>query len=229
VDTARLSAELATLFPTGVVAAELFGQVGPEVLRPEELQVTTHYAPKRMADFAGGRLCARLALAQLGWSDYALLPRADRVPSWPSALTGSITHTEGYCGAVAACLSDVRSIGVDCERIGAISAEIWDQIFRPAEQAALRELPNEQQDARAALIFAAKEAFYKCQYSLTGDWVGFEEVEIATEGGSQLAACGSFQVRPQQALRFQSLCPAMPQGRFLQRGHFMVAGIAVPT
>jgi 4'-phosphopantetheinyl transferase EntD len=223
---AQLSVELAALFPPGVVAAELTGNAPGSVLSAAELQFISHCADKRIQDFTAGRACAHRALGELGITGFSLLSSKDRAPIWPASITGSITHTEGYRAAVVAHERDLRSLGVDCESVGAVDAELWSRICHPVELARLAQLEVSLQQRQAALIFAAKEAFYKCQYPLTKQWVGFEDVVI--EPAAWPADWGAFRVLPQKPLGLDAaLVTALP-GRFLFRNPWAIAGIAVP-
>jgi 4'-phosphopantetheinyl transferase EntD len=221
---ARQSASLQGLFPGGVVAAELAGVVPEGLLTESEAQVISHCAPKRIGDFAAGRLCARVAMAEFGVLDYSLLPGADRQPLWPEGLCGSITHTEGYSAAVVTRRLSFRALGVDCERIAAVHAELWPRILGEAERSCLRQLPQPLQATAAALMFAAKEAFYKCQYPLTAEWLEFEDIHI--ESADWARTSGVFSIRPQRRLRLQAL-PGAIEGRFRVHAPYVSCGAAL--
>ena len=99
---ATLSPALAGLFPPGVVATELRETGDPHLLLPAEARYLGRAVPKRIGEFAAGRLCARRGLAEFGVVDFAVEMAADRQPIWPAALVGSITHTAGFCASVIA-------------------------------------------------------------------------------------------------------------------------------
>jgi 4'-phosphopantetheinyl transferase EntD len=225
VSAARLAPEVAALFPGGVVAAELVGDGDPGQLSQQERQALVRAAPKRLKEFAAGRQCAQLALAQLGIKGFPLLPGKDRQPQWPEGITGSITHTEGYCAAVVARRSAVQSLGVDCEVIEAVHEDLWARICGAGELAWLKRLPAGQRTACAALVFAAKEGFYKCQYPLTGEWLDFTAVGI--ELTEPDAPCGEFRVVPQRPLKLEA-CACFPlAGRFRFHESWVSAAIAL--
>ena len=92
---ATLSATFAGLLPAGVVAAELRTPGDPSLLEPEEALAVANAVPKRVQEFAAGRLCARRALAEFGVVDFPVRAARDRQPIWPEFLVGSITHTRG--------------------------------------------------------------------------------------------------------------------------------------
>jgi 4'-phosphopantetheinyl transferase EntD len=74
--------------------------------------------------------------------------------------------------------SGVSALGVDIERMGRVVPELWPQLMRDEELSRLQTLSARERDVSATLIFSAKEAFYKAQYSLTGTWVDFGDAAI---------------------------------------------------
>lgn len=140
-------------------------------LFPEERASLAKAVDKRRAEFGTARVCARRALARLGYAPQPLVPNKDRSPVWPQGVVGSITHTRGYCGVVVALDSAFVSLGVDAEQDKTLSPDIIDMICTASERARLFERD-------AVVYFAAKEAFYKCQYPLTRQYLGFHDVEL---------------------------------------------------
>jgi 4'-phosphopantetheinyl transferase EntD len=224
---AQLSAELAGLFPRGVIAAELTVPAPRELLTAAELQLIAHCAPKRIQDFAAGRACAHRVLGELGIRDFSLLAGEQREPLWPAAIVGSITHTYGYGAAVVARQRDLQGVGLDCEVIDSVDEELWSRICTPAESEQLAQLPPAGRGRQAALIFAAKEAFYKCQFPLTREWVGFEDVLI--EPLDPLLATGSLRIIPQKKLPLEAGIVARLVSRFQFRGPWVITAVAAPN
>ena len=221
----ELCAELAALFPSGAVAAQLQGSTPPGHLSQDEIHAVSHCSENRIRDFYAGRSCARRALRELGIEGFSLLPAKDRQPVWPAGITGSITHTEGYTAAVVTRQGSVRCLGVDSELISSVHEGLWPRICTPAEHEGLRGFASAGRGERAALIFAAKEAFYKSQFPLTGEWVGFADVAIELEeapGGG-----GVFVVTPQRPLLLLRQHRQSLTGRFRRHGEFVTAGIAL--
>lgn len=221
----ELSAELAALFPLGTVAAQLQGSTLAADLTQDEIIAVSHCSNKRISDFSAGRACARLALKELGIEGFSLLSAEDRQPVWPAGVTGSITHTDGYTAAVVIRQGRVRSVGVDSEAVGAVHEGLWPRVCTQTELESLRSFASTECAVRAALIFAAKEAFYKSQFPLTGEWLGFADVaiELAEEPGGG----GVFVVAPQRALRLPRQAEQGLSGRFRRHGEFVTAGIAL--
>ncbi len=220
----ELCPELAGLFPAGAVAAHLHGAALLKDLMPDEINSVSHCSEKRISDFSAGRACARLALKALGIEGFSLLSARDRQPIWPVGITGSITHTDGYTAAVVIRQGSVRCVGVDSELISSVHEGLWPRICTPAELASLRSAGAGSCE-RAALTFAAKEAFYKSQFPLTGEWVGFADVAIELEPVPDDG--GVFVVIPQRQLLLQVRGAQRLVGRFRRHGEFVTAGIAL--
>jgi 4'-phosphopantetheinyl transferase EntD len=175
---ARPAPWLAHLFSPGVAAAELREDADASLLYPVEAASCSGFAPKRIADFAGGRLCARRALADLGIAGFPIAVKADRSPRWPPGIAGSISHTAGYRCAVAAPEHLFGSIGIDVEIVGGVTPDIDALVFTPAESAFLSKLSGTECARAATIVFSAKEAFYKCQYAIASGWLDFHDVTI---------------------------------------------------
>lgn len=206
------SARIAALFPFAVAAAEVDGAGPPAPLYPGEGLHLRQAAPRRWRDFAAGRDCARHALARLGVAAAALLPQDDGGPRWPDGIAGSISHTEGLCGAVACRAGAGFSLGLDLERLAPLDADSVAAFATPAEQAWLDSLAPAEAARLAVALFSAKEAFYKCQHPLTGRWLEFHDV------GLQLRADG----RVELAAAPPGLDPARYAGRYrVEAGHVL--------
>ena len=217
---AQLSVQLGNLFPAGVVAVELLSEAPRTVLTEAESTSISRCAAKRISDFTRGRACARRGLAELGIRDFSLLAGEKREPLWPAGIVGSITHTTGFAAAVVARHGAIEALGIDCEVIESVGADLWERICTPAEQARLAQLPQAQARQQAALIFAAKEAFYKCQFPVSRAWVGFEDVTIEI-------SAGRFRVVPQVRLPVTDEWVASVQGRYEYREPWVVTGVSV--
>lgn len=221
----ELCAELAALFPAGAVAAHRHEFTSPCDLSQDEINFVSACSESRINDFLAGRACARLALKELGIEGFSLLSAKDRQPLWPAGITGSITHTDGYTAAVVIRQGSVRSVGVDSEVVGAVHEGLWPRICTPAELEDLRSFAGTGPDERAALTFAAKEAFYKSQFPLTGEWVGFQDVAIELQ--EEPGGGGVFVVAPQRKLLLPRPGERRLTGRFRRHGEFVTAGIAL--
>jgi len=195
---AQPSALVESLFPAGVAAAELRAPGDPALLDPDEALSVARAVPKRVAEFAAGRLCARSALARFGIASFALRAARDRQPLWPAGLVGSITHTQGFCAAVVGEHARFVGLGLDTENACAVSPDLWPSICIAEELAWIASLPAEQRTRAATLVFAAKEAVYKCQYPTTSERLSFSDLRIVPLEWAMLA--GSFDVEAQRQL-----------------------------
>lgn len=220
-DNLRVSRLLGGLFSCRVIAFEAREPIGPETLRAEEARYVRRAVAKRAGEFAAGRACARRALAELAIADFPLRVGADREPLWPEGITGSITHTAGFCGVVVARTTEAASLGVDAERRGAVHRRLWRQIATPPEIQWLGTLPAARAADMATLLFSAKEAFFKCQFPLTREWLNFSDVSVSVESGA-------LRIAPARPLALQALTPAPWAGRYALRDALVVAGFGLP-
>jgi 4'-phosphopantetheinyl transferase EntD len=217
-----LSVDLAALFPAGVVAMEMRETGDAASLRAEEAAFVAAAVPSRVREFAAGRLCARRAMAEFGVVDFPLRVANDRRPVWPDGLVGSITHTAGLCAAVVAERRLFQSVGLDSEVVGDVGEPLWRKICVAAEIDWLRSLPPAQRAAGAALIFSAKEAFYKCQYPLTGEPLTFQDVRVVATFG---CATGEFLIAPMRPMACAALTEDPLGGRFRFHEQFVTIGV----
>ncbi len=218
--------DLRNLFPPGALIAELRGPGDPAALFPEEAQSLQRAVLKRVQEFAAGRLCARRLLAEFGIDDFPIKVAKDRQPVWPDSLVGSITHTTGFCAAVAARKTHLRAVGIDSEVAGSVRQELWRGICTPHETAWLHSLPSAEQTRAATLIFSAKEAFYKCQFPLLQERLNFHDVSVAV--GSWGLARGAFEVRANRPLALARHATLALEGQYLFHEELVTTGIALP-
>ncbi len=210
---ARRSALLVELFPASTVAAyELRGPANPFMLLPEEAVACGTFRAKRLEEFTAGRLCARGALGELGLADYALRRSADGTPHWPEGIVGSITHTVGFCGAIAASRECFAGLGIDAEIVSRVTPDVWSQALTRDDVARICGLPSAERERAAATIFSAKEAFYKCQFCVTGAWLDYSDVSV--ELISEAAGHGTFLVRSATTTARRVIADFVARGRY---------------
>ena len=223
--SARLSAPLSELFPRSALTAELRGAGDPGALYPDEARHVRKAVRKRAEEFAAGRLCARLLLRELGIQNFAIEVGADRQPVWPKDLVGSITHTTGFCAAVIGRKTSLRSVGIDTEITGSVQPKLWRGICTPSETVWLRALPESERLAAATLIFSAKEAFYKCQFAVTQERLGFHDVAIELPAWGEKG--GAFKIVANRSIELERSAALTLHGRYLFHEQFITAGIAL--
>lgn len=190
----RASRTLDALLPSGVATAELLGAGDPALLLAGERKSLGLVQPKRVREFAAGRVCARHAAEQLGFSKTPIDARIDRRPRWPEPLIGSISHTDGFSVAAVGERRQFRAIGIDTEKHGRVSRDLWSYLFLPSETEWLETLPRRVQAELATSMFSAKETFFKCQYEVTSQWLEFTDIKLALAAGDLTTGC--FAVSP---------------------------------
>jgi 4'-phosphopantetheinyl transferase EntD len=218
---------LGSLFPPGVIVRERLDPGVAADLHPAEAECVSRAVPKRIAEFAAGRACARAALAEFGVRDFPLRAAPDRQPIWPDGFIGSITHTHGFCAAAVAARGTMLAIGLDTEIVGAPTADIWPVIARSEEMQWVQSLAVDAQPAAVTLLFAAKEAFYKCQYPLVAEWLDFHDMRVEAGRWGE-AAGGTFTVTAVRSIRFAQRASLPLEGHYLFHDGFVSAGVAVP-
>jgi 4'-phosphopantetheinyl transferase EntD len=221
----RRSLAIETLFPAGVIAAETRERGDVATLFAVEAESIVRAVPKRAQEFAAGRSCARRALAEFGVPPVALAMASDRQPVWPEGFVGSITHTDGFCAAVAAERNRVAALGIDTEVVGSVTTEVWPTICTRTETAWLYSLPIAVRAAAVTLVFAAKEAFYKCQYPMTDEWLDFHDLEVKPPAWN--LERGEFTVTPTRRIAVQADAQRRFVGRYAFHERYVSTGIAL--
>jgi 4'-phosphopantetheinyl transferase EntD len=98
----------------------------------------------------------------------------------------------------------------------------WRYICTPRETAWMQSLPPDQQQPCAALIFSAKESFYKCQFTFTQTFLGFQDVVIVPDLGRK-----RFEVRYAADAPGGFRLPGELQGRFGFHGPYVCTGVII--
>ena len=183
---------LSGVVPSPVASAELYDDPPQLTPLPEEEPLIARSVAKRRNEFITVRYCARQALGELGLPPVPILKGDKGEPCWPDGVVGSLTHCEGFRGAVVGRSTEVRSVGIDAEPHGVLPKGVLDAISLPAERAELGALPAGMHWDR--ILFCAKEATYKTWYPLTHRWLGFEDAHI-TFSVDATGAGGAFESR----------------------------------
>lgn len=214
---------LPRLFPAGVATAEGDPACFQNALPLEEEAAAREVSALRRRDFTAGRNCARRALEGLGHPAAPLPAGANRIPRWPAGVSGCIAHTRGYCGAAVAHRTQTCAIGLDIERCDRLQPATYRRICTDAERAWLEAQAPDRVQAWATLLFSAKECLYKCQYPLTGAYLGFRDVQLRVH-----AEAGEFRV---ESWPLDERLPWMRglHGRFVFAGPFVFTGLWAPA
>jgi len=171
-----LSSALGCLLPEGVEhAVDVIPKqaIFEYVVEEERLSTAGGY---RKCEFTAGRACARAALEKAGFSRGPILPDADGVPLWPEGALAAISHSRGYCAAIASRTSDYRTLGLDLEKTNRLSPAAIRRTVHPSEQ-----LYVQDDQKKASLIFCAKEAFFKAQFPVWQTHANFHDLELEVD------------------------------------------------
>lgn len=181
------------LLAPGLFGAEMEDSGQPLPLHPREAMLVAGAAHKRRRDFALGRACAHDALAALGHGHAVIGMDEAGAPLWPPGVVGSITHTKGYAAALVGAAWHFAGVGVDAERVGAVTEDLWPRLFDVVECDYLRALDSTGRQLVATLFFSAKEACYKA-WAMKGA-LEFREIHVVLDG------CGFIATRSAEHLR----------------------------
>ncbi len=162
-----------------LVFAELYADPPDLAALPEEEPLIARSVAKRRNEFVTVRHCARVAMESLGVAPAPILKGDRGEPQWPAGVVGSLTHCEGYRGAVVGSSTAVRSVGIDAEPHGTLPDRVLEAVSLPSERREIAGLPGSLHWDR--ILFCAKEATYKAWFPLTGRWLGFEDAHITFE------------------------------------------------
>lgn len=181
-----------------------------ELLPAERACLSERAVDSRRRDFTAGRVCARRAMTALGVSPVALPAAPDRSPVWPTGVVGAITHTAGYCAAVAARAGEIRSVGIDAEGHRELNVGVRRLICLPEEQERCARLPVG--TSWPAVLFSAKETVYKVWHPVVGTWLDFHDalVDLDPDAGTFTARIAPARLDAAPLAR----PPALVTGRF---------------
>jgi 4'-phosphopantetheinyl transferase EntD len=172
------------ILPTGVVAAEAYGDRLDVSLFPDEEAALHRAVEKRRREFRTGRACAREALEGLGLPAVPIPSGRRGEPCWPHGIVGSITHCDGYRACALGRTTDVATIGIDAEPNEPLPNGVLGLVARPEELLSIRSLFRVAPEVRwDRLLFSAKESLYKAWFPLMGRWLDFEDAAVDIDSG----------------------------------------------
>lgn len=213
---------LDALFPDGAKSVLSFACRRVAQLTEAEHRASALFAPRRLDEFRHGRDCARRALARLGVEPVGIPIGERRQPVWPPGIVGSISHAGDAAAAVVAKRAAILSLGLDIEPAVALEDALITRICLPGE--IRRELIGSERPGESAkLIFSMKEAVYKALWPVTGEFLGFHDVEVRIDrAGSGFAVVSHASACPPDvALRLE--------GRFCRVDEIIAAGVTLRT
>lgn len=163
-------------------AAEEAEALGRGVLLAEEREYAAGLPPMRRGTWIGGRVAARMALADLGADAGPIFSNDRGAPLFPDGTAGSISHKRHIAVALVARRTE-GYWGVDLEIDAPGKVDIATRVLTPAEQRELAALGDETRAHEVLLRFSAKEAIYKGLDPYVRRYVGFQEVAVQPEVG----------------------------------------------
>lgn len=172
--TAEIESRLDSLCPPGVHSAVSESAHNISPFNAAEAAQCADFSNSRRIEFLTSRQCARTALKEQGYSLAELTIDSMGVPQWPKGFTGSITHSRGLCGAVAAKTDASLCLGLDFERTGRLSSSAAKRVIHPLEASFAADY-----EQGAILLFSLKEAFYKAQFPVWAARANFQDLALS--------------------------------------------------
>lgn len=117
---------------------------------------------RRQREIIAGRILARRVATLFGYSNIAILTDNNGRPTWPTQLTGSITHKANYVAVLIANSCDYFGVGVDLEKLTHLEAKQYlpFAVDEDIDEFVSLKLPYRQ---LPSLVLSLKEAMFKCQ------------------------------------------------------------------
>lgn len=131
------------------------------------------------------RWIAHGLLADMGFSDLAILRGPSGAPVWPGGVTGSLAHDDEMAVAAVAPLGDIASLGIDVEPAQPLPDELLALVATPADRTGATPL-----HLAGRILFSAKEAVYKAVYPLDREILGYEDIAVDLAAGSAVTKTG---------------------------------------
>jgi 4'-phosphopantetheinyl transferase EntD len=151
-----------------------------------EWQQVADAGSKRQREFLCGRYYAHRLLESIGYTDVIISRDRQGCPQWPVNIVGSISHTSDFCIVLLSGPGKFRSVGVDLEESGRLKPSLWPRLFTQSELTGLHAVSDPvEQMRRAAIMFSAKEAFYKCDYAVNQKSYEFTDLEVQPDADTR--------------------------------------------
>jgi enterobactin synthetase component D len=180
---------LAAARSRGAILEALAIGSGEIVAHPQEELLSIDMSAPRRAQFIAGRACARRAVRRLANLESPVGRDSDGVPTWPSGLTGSITHKHSICVAAVAFTRELSCLGIDLERDeGRDEEPLAKTIVGAADTAQMARLRDLRLASPSTALLAAKEAAYKAAFPSLRRVMDWLEIEILPGEGDLFVA-----------------------------------------
>lgn len=146
-------------------------------LYKEERSLITKASLKRINEFSTGRYGIRCLLKSYGINYFPITHDQKGMPIFPNGIIGSISHTDRKCCIAMSTNEEYRSIGVDIEEYSKLNLDLCKYFLHKKEIEFVYSQMDTYPQIMAAVLFSAKEAFYKMQYSISKTYLDFLDVE----------------------------------------------------
>jgi len=214
---------LSTLFAAEVAASIATAEMYDAPLFAEEYLAINRSLRARRREFSAGRAAARAALEKLGLAAMPIPPSADRLPQWPKGYVGSISHCPGLCCSVVASISQIRSLGVDVENAAVLTADLRPLVFDDEEAMLLQAQQLAVGFDLYKVGFSAKEAFYKCYFPVTRQFLEFRDVFLRLTINDN-GKSGSYYINVKDKNKYPFAIDKNISGRWLVDEEFVFSG-----
>jgi len=155
---------------------------------PDEAACLPPMRALRRREFLAGRDALRQAMLDLRKPPCAIPMAADRSPQLPEGISASLSHSADFCIAIADLDNRTSSLGIDIEPAEGLDIGLWDTVCTRTERAWLASLPMAERPLAAKRIFCAKEAAYKCQFTLSKALIDFDAFDISFPNSTRFYA-----------------------------------------
>ncbi len=174
-------------------------------LSPSEIELAQKFKhPLRKLEF----LAARALLHKLETKLPPILCTESGSPLWPSEYKGSISHKNGW--VLVSLAKNFSSLGVDLEEPEKFPLSVSNLIASAEELKLSHHFENQQEFL--ALIFSAKESFFKCCYPHCEIWFGFHDAKVLSIDFTK----GTFEIQLLRDLSKELLAGKIFSGFFKQ-------------
>lgn len=207
---------------------DLAASIPPDVETIPVAAALERAVPRRQMQFRAGRYCAAQALEALDprLASTSIDRATTGAPIWPKGVTGSITHTDDYASAAVAWTTDVRSLGIDTERVMS-SQQAGDvaHLVASATELAHGTAAGLSRLEALTLVFSAKESIFKCLHPLVGRMFEFNHVRLT--GVDTTVRIFKLEIAMDLSAEFHA--GTMLEGRFELEGDRIHTGMLVET
>ena len=165
---------LEALATPGIAIGHRLISAGDELaLLPDERVAFATSVDKVRRASGAARIVARELMAGFGQAPSAVLKAASGAPIWPADFVGSLAHDQEVAVAAMARRRDAISLGIDVEPAQPLDTELLNLVATSNERARMPDHPN-----GGRLLFAIKEAVYKCAFPLDDVFLEHHDVEV---------------------------------------------------